>query len=245
MKRVLLVSSLLLLLASPAARAVTVNLAWGPLCYPGNPVSATTFACDTDGPEGDRVVTVSFTPGAAIPDVIAVEWSISGQPDFDSPWELPDWWRLEPGGCRAGKVSFYATPATGPTATCADWTEGRAVFMAPSVYQFDARVIRFDLGCAIDASDPASVVAGQEYYAGGVTILNGRTVGTGACAGCSTGMDFMLSTLAVTGLSGMRDEYHEWNYPGSPHPYVPHLFWNSTSTPTRNTTWGQVKGLYR
>jgi hypothetical protein len=105
MKRRLLIASLLLALVSPAARAATVNLAWGTLCHTENPVSATTFACDTNGPEGDRVMTVSFKPEAALPQVVGLEWLIVGRADPGAP--LPDWWRLGAApDCRAGEVAF-------------------------------------------------------------------------------------------------------------------------------------------
>jgi hypothetical protein len=128
------------------------------------------------------------------------------------------------------------------TETCLDWADGYK-YIAPNVAWVEYEV-QISLAVAIDASDPVAVAIGQEYYAGGVTILNGKTVGDGACTGCSDGMDFWLRSLTVANLDGRQDRYEEWSWPNY-HPVDPHLYWNRASDATRSTSWGQVKGLYR
>jgi len=234
MKKTLLLTSMLLALTVSAALAEGVNLAWGTLCYTENPVSATTFACNTNGTAGARVMTVSWTIDVPMLDLVGLEWAIEGVSETPA---LPDWWKLgATPDCRAGKATFNSNYTGMESEVCVDWTAG-AGFNAPN-YTWTGNVARITLGTAIDAGFPYEVIPGQEYYGGGVTILNSKTVGTGACTGCSVPMVFELKMFTAAGLDGTRDDVTNTLANR-------HLSWNGGIVPTRNTTWGQVKGLYR
>jgi hypothetical protein len=240
MKKTILLTSMLLALTVSVALAGGVNVAWGTLCYTENPVSSTTFACNTN--TGNRVMTASFMLDVPMDDMIALEWAIEGQSDLPA---LPDWWKLgATPDCRAGKATFNSNYTGMESGTCVDWTAG-AGFNAPN-YLWDTNMAHLTMGVAIDGGTPYAAAADQEYYAGGATILFSKVVGTGLCAGCSSGMIFGLKSLGVVGLSGRRDDFFT-PLPGGNQC----LRWNNTilpcapPVPARNTTWGQVKSLYR
>jgi hypothetical protein len=247
MKKTPLLSILTLALLSPVAQAGGVNLAWGTLCYTENRVSSTNFACDVNTSAGDRTMTVSFMLDWPMPDMIGVDWRIVGQSDAP---DLPDWWKLGAAPeCRAGMVTFNSDYAAVGDEICMDWTA--AAGSGPTNYTWAGNQVSFEARTAIASSSPYAAAAGQEYYAGGVTILNGRTVGQDACAGCAVGMTFFLETVTATGDLG-HEEYLQFPLPGGNQG----LCWNDPQSypfgwvcdqvvPARNTTWGRVKGLYR
>ena len=250
MKKMLLFASLLLVLAAPVAMAGGVSVAWGTVCYTENPVSVTTFACNTNGSAGNRLMTCSFKLDAEMTDMIALEWEIRGQTDAAA---VPDYWKLgATPDCRAGKATFNSNFTTVETDVCVDWTAG-AGFNAPN-YAWGAGAptplppdqVTITLGVAIDATTPYDAVADQEYYAGQVSVLNSKAVGTGACTGCSTGMIFGLRYFSAVGLDATRMNFYE-PFPGGNQC----LKWNNpvhtciAPVPARNTRWGLVKSLYR
>jgi hypothetical protein len=241
MKKTILFVSILLALTASVALAGGVSIAWGTLCYTegGPSSSATTFACNTNS--GNRVMTTSFKLDNAMDDMIALEWAIDGQSDDAA---IPDWWKLGVApDCRAGKATYNSNYTSVETATCVDWTAG-AGFNAPN-YLWDTNKAHLTLGVAIDGGTPYAAAAGQEYYAGGATILFSKVVGTDLCAGCSGGVIFGLKSMGIVALSGRRDDFFEpmpggnqclsWNNPTT----------NCTAVPARTTTWGQIKSLYR
>jgi len=242
MKKTLLLTSLLLALTVSVALAGGLNVAWGSLCCTESHVAATVFACNTNGAAGNRTITTSFMLDVPMADLVGVEWLIDGQSDAAV---LPEWWKLGVApDCRANKALFKSAYVAVATETCVDWTDGQG-FNAPN-YVWAGKATTLTLGVAIDASTPFDALAGQEYYGGGVDILNSKTVGTGACAGCSIGMIFGLHMFTAAGLDGRRDSFIH-PLPGGNNC----LSWNNTITPcepftpARNTTWGQVKSLYR
>jgi hypothetical protein len=243
MKKTLLFTTVLLALTvSVAAAAGGFNLTWGSICYTESPVPSLVFACATNtGTAG--ILTTSFAIDAEMTDLVGIEWAIDGQSDTPT---LPDWWQVSiapSADCRAGKATFNSNYTAVESATCVDWTAG-AGFNAPN-YTWTGNRVHITLGTAIDASGPYDAVAGQEYYSGGVTILNSKTVGTGACTGCSTGMVFAQNHFTAAGLAGRRDDFETTLTGGNQC-----LSWNNASTlceivPVRATTWGQIKSLYR
>jgi hypothetical protein len=244
MKKTLLFASMLLALTASVALAGGLNVAWGSLCYTeaAAGANATVFACNTNGSAGNRTITCSFMMNNPMSDMVGLEWLITATSDLPA---LPDYWKLGVApDCRATKAQFKSNYSGVSSDVCVDWTAGQA-FNAPN-YVWAGNKATLTLGVAIDASVPFDAVADLEYYAGGVDILNSKAVGTGACTGCSAGMLFALQNVTAAGLSGRRDDF------GSPIPGGNQcLSWNNTTqpcnlpTPARNTTWGQVKSLYR
>jgi len=239
-KTILLTSMLLALTVSVALAAGGFSLNWGTVCYTEAATPALVFACATNsGTAG--VMTTTFMLDNPMADLVGCEWQIDGQSDDVA---LPEWWKLGAApDCRANKASFKSAYVAVATEACVDWTDGQG-FNAPN-FTWTGNRVRLTLGIAIDASTPFGALASQEYYSGGVDILNSKTVGTGACAGCSIGMIFAENVFTAAGLDGRRDEFIvpmtggnrclSWNNPTT----------DCTLVPARPTTWGQIKGLYR
>jgi len=86
--------------------------------------------------------------------------------------------------------------------------------------------------------------ANVEYYAFRFRVGDAKSVGTGACAGCSVPMCLLLTSLNVVGATLGEQRIVS-------QPLVNNMiYFNSGSTapcivPTRATTWGAVKSLYR
>ena len=84
---------------------------------------------------------------------------------------------------------------------------------------------------------------GTEYYAFRATVNNTKTVGTPSCAGCLTPLTMVLEEIGSTGeTSGVEkitipagNGCLTWQTGGP----------SCGSTPALNSTWGQVKSLYR
>ena len=243
MKKRLLLTGLLLTLTVSVALAGGVNFNWGTVCYTENPVSAVTFACNTNAMYSlSWPMTASFVIDNVIPDFVGVEIHIEGQSDLPA---LPDWWKLGAWpDCRANRVQFQADTSSAPQTSCFDWTGGSAV--SGFSYTWDTNRAHIDAVAAIPAEFLFDMHSGVEYYAGRVTILNSKTAGAGACPGCSAGMLWVLYSVVAYGNDGQREVQAE-PIPGG----NVCLSWNNTirccygPTPARNTTWGQVKSLYR
>jgi hypothetical protein len=237
MRRILIVSLALLSLACPAW-AGGVNFAWGSLCYAENPVDHLTFACNSN--LGTTRMTASFSVDTEMTDFVGVEITVEG---LSMQAVLPDWWKLGPTDCRANAMTFDADESGVATETCVDWTGGAAFNVFG--YSYDTNRAHISAGAAIAASMPYDLRPGVEYYAGTFTLRNRKTVGDGACGGCAYGFVWGLALVTVAGLDGRRDDLH-WNWDEGC------LWWNNTvmccplcPLPAKETTWGQVKTLYR
>jgi hypothetical protein len=102
--------------------------------------------------------------------------------------------------------------------------------------------VRILTGAATDPDHPFDAKPGIEYYAGNLTILNSKTVGTGACTGCSRPLGWYVSLITVAGLAGRRDDLTA-PLPGG----YRWVIWNDPAqiVPARSSSWGQIKSLYR
>ena len=106
---------------------------------------------------------------------------------------------------------------------------------------------RARLTMAIATWTPGPLEAEIEYFAFNMIINSTRTVGTGACAGCLTPVTLVLNSIKLTQPIGVGD----FVLSQAANPASNYITWQTGyagclgATPTRNTTWGSVKSLYR
>ena len=163
---------------------------------------------------------------------------------------LSNWWHLEPaGGCRSNTPQLISADFNFlSNVNCLDpWGGGAAggIDYAPGFGGPNRARIR--TVCAIPGS--TGITGTDEYYFFKVTYTNARTVGNGSCAGCQDGACIVFNSILVTQPAGVGDytitnplnrNYVQWQGGGSgvtggcP-----------AAVPTRTTTWGSVKSLYR
>ena len=245
-----------------------VSLNWD-RCFGDGSVQYKDFACDVNT-GSDRMVG-TFELSSDNPGVTGLEIVL----DFKSATGVPTWWTTNaPGGtsgCRGLALTAQLVPPAGAVA-CSDWAGGQgaggiAAFRVDNSYSpVHGRLI---LGSAVPS--PVDLVAHQEYFAFTVVVSHAKTVGTGSCAGCLEPMVFFLSSVnVVNGNTGSTLLNRGANYLGSQwiswqrgyasnigffcshNPFGeclgPYVEWTTVPysvTPTRNSTWGQVKSLYR
>ena len=237
MKKMLLLTSVLLALTATVALAGGVNFNWGTVCYTEAPSARTCFNCNTNA--GQWSMVSSFMVDQEVSDMVGFELTMIGQSNSAL---MPDWWRMgAPPDCRAGYARFSADFSTAPQTRCLDWEGGQAIAAyIPSSYAWSGNQATIRTGAAIDARTPFDLQPGVEYYAGRFTILNGKTVGAGSCSGCGNGMMWCVPLITAAGLGGKRVDL-TWPLQGGNNC----LYFNVYGDPARNTTWGQIKSLYR
>jgi len=243
MKKIALFAGVLLALsASMASAQGGINLAWIDCQGPVNKV----FACNTN--TGTNTMVGSFDPPHTLPEFLG----LSGQVDIttDQP-TLPEWWKHGTGFCRG--TTALATNFDGSTApTCTDVFFGQAA----GGFSYDvgfptgtSNRARFRVTCAVPFDNRTQVDPGTEYFAFKGIIQNSKSTGTGACAGCTNPACIVLNEIQLFQppeaaddpiLTNLRERnFITWQTPPTGPPGCP------LTTPTRNSSWGQVKSLYR
>jgi len=223
--------------SSSAAEPEWLDLSWDD-CASG--VSNKAFTCDSN--VGVETIVVSFASTINFPKVVRVE--VSMHVCFEDNI-LPDWWTvLRPSGCRWGALTGTIAP---PSVGCASiWDAAGGVTL--NLGEIDGTPttlngFRFVLDASIgDSSRALDIRAGQTYELMRMTLDHTRTVGTGACGGCSIGAsiggDFVW-LFGATNLSNMGFSQ------------TPSITWQVATTncvaitPVRRQTWGALKALYR
>ncbi len=253
MSRIAPVVVLLLLLSIPAY-AGGVNLAWGTGCWAENPTSLITFACDTN--TGTTVMTGSFVLDRDMPLFQAAAATIDMQ---SASTTLPDWWQMyHAGSCREASLGVSGDFTLAPGGCADPWLS--SAYGGVAAYQTQAYPPPFPMNTPAANRARLKVVflrtitnpleAGVEYYDFRASVNHQKSVGAGACAGCSTPAAFVLNLIDVEAF-----------VPELNHPYQQALlttpvangciYWQAVTgglcgaTPARNPTWGQVKSLYR
>ena len=234
-----------LVLAATTASAQGINLRWGE-CVADGGVRNVSFACNTN--TGSRTMVTSFVLNAPLTgaghvtgviDVVAADLV------------LPEWWNYR--FCRSGSIRVNSS-AAGPivctdfmTGTCS--TDGDFTAILPGVPAGNSERLEFTrINCPSASAD--NLLAGVEYLGPVLTINFNRTVGSPSCTGCGTGVCLILTQLHI-------------NTPGGgltmTSPVLPPdgnvITWQGVgltpggvcqaATPTRQSTWGAVKALYR
>lgn len=239
-------TTLLAIALAGGARAGGLALRWDHCLGEGNGVFVRSFACDTNL-GADRVVG-SFVTDLDVRPVVGLEITVYvstcpfvvGDP---CPAAIPPWWTFfATGTCRQSSLTadFYNDPAN---AVCEPWTPGvLAGGIDYTVGFFTASMARLRAVSAVALSDTAEVLAGHEYTAFTLTIDHRRTVGTGACGGCTQALGLYINTIRVVTLNDVND-YVVATPLGSQAQDL--VYWQSAPIPTRASTWAGVKALYR
>jgi len=258
----LALASLVLLLPAAARAASTppgLNIRWDQ-CYGDGGVANKNFACDTNS--GSERLVASFELSAPFAQVAAAEMKVN---IVASSATLPSWWLYNVGACR-GSTSFAASGSTPGSVNCADWASGAADHAIP-FYEFHGpNWARMDWVSAVQAlENAANLQPNQEYWVFQMTINHAKTVGTGACAGCETPVCINFERLKLSdsgGISLLLDQgantdnsrFVTWQGGAvqnvhtscGPNMGCVTLYDCANSvTPTRGSTWGAVKSLYR
>jgi len=256
MKRLLTLSKTLL-----AAAAVTtlvsasayaqggINLSWTECGAAGG--AAKTFLCNSN------TTTASVLVASAIPPVAMPQLNgCAGVLDLQTNQPvLSQWWHTESGGCRAGAITASFDFTTPNFTNCSDPWVGAGAGGASVTPGFNGpNRDRIRAVGAIPGStsiDPTTPSPGAgltgEYYIFQIKISNVKTVNS-VCTGCLDGACIALNSVQLTQPAGVGDytltnpitrAFVTWQAGGGIGGQCP------AAVPTQNTTWGQVKSIYR
>lgn len=235
--------------AAAEGRAGGFNLAWGTGCYGENPVVNRTFGCDT-GTLRDATIVGSFQIDRPMSDFVGIEAVIDLQADAQA---LPPWWEFfNSGACRQASLSASADFTSAPGSSCTDAFAGRAgggiaayqtSSTVPGVPGGMPNAARLKLAYAVP--EPFAITGGVEYYGFRLRIDAQRTVGSGACGGCSAAVMLVVNDVTVAGIGGEVE--HQTAALQSPC-----VTWQGSDAScaadqsrAHNASWGRVKSFYR
>ena len=191
MRRALPCLALALLAAS--AHAGGVDLRWT-RCYGDGGVLNRSFACTSN--VGTNLLVGSFVLDSPLAQVSGNEFWIDIQTAAPT---LPAWWSLKnTGSCRVNALTVN-TSANPNDLVCVDWAEGTSSsgIGAYVVGALGPNTAQIHGILAVPTASYMDLPAGQEYFSFNININNLKTVGIGACAGCSVPACLALSTFKV------------------------------------------------
>ena len=255
---------LLLLLAAPAAAAPGIRLSWDH-CSADGRVANKNFACNTN--TGTETMVVSYEAPLARTDRLGVE--ITMEVFASDPVALPAWWLLfNAGSCRS--TSLSANVADPGLSACVDpyGSIGAAGVGAYQVGKWTPNSAQLLIAAAVPATDSFAVGPGIETFAVRVVVNHAKTLGPGACAGCTqpvcigVGSVNLTSANSIDNIAMVASGPNEggglmnvtwqgayvtrFTYAGGPAlGFIDLVCAPTTPVPTRARTWGQLRSLYR
>ncbi len=246
MKLATLIGAVLLATTATNASGAGVNFAWNSCFGEGTGVSNKNFACASN--DGSQVAVGSFVAPTHLVALQGYQMIIDLQSAGSA---LPPWWQFRNiGTCRQISLSanFVGSPAN---QVCVDPYAGGGVGTI-NLYSiaYKGNPTRAHLDMISANTTPGPIDANVEYAAFNVVINNAKTVGTGACAGCATPVCLVLNNINLiqSGVAG------DFRLTQAANPGSNYITWQGgavgglgcpAATPTRNSTWGSVKSLYR
>jgi hypothetical protein len=229
MKKMILFTALLVALSATAAMAAGVNVSWGNTCWAdAGSTSSLTWACSSN--TFTVRMTTSFQPAVDKTNFVAVGVFMEGVTN-DPGILVPDWWKM--GTCTGRAVPTVSIDASVLGGACFDPWAGAGIG-GLGMYSFDTNRTHMNAAWGV-------------VFAVQFRVPSTRTVGTGLCAGCSTPMTWSLNYIQVAYSGTEPNEFLGTAIPGGNQC----LAWQGGNAPcarpipARNTTWGQVKSLYR
>jgi len=233
---------------TPVVQDGGIALAWDD-CRGATGVSSKTFACNTNS--GTNTLVASFIAPSGLAGVTSGEAVLDFVGDIGSP--LPSYWQMfNASTCNPARLTANALQ-NGTSACDVPWADVGIAGIAGVTYGFDGEPNRarmtFAFACGDGTVTPLS--AGVEYRIANIRLAHTRTVGPGACAGCSAPVAIVLQSVLLTqgtwGSPARAGPDYFLQSPTGPNiaywQGVPSGF--NAPTPARNTTWGRLKTLYR
>ena len=238
--RRLLSSALLLGLLGTSTHAYEgISLRWSDCLGDGGTINRS-FACNTNA--GGHVLVGSFELDTPMSPVSGQEIRVDIQTASAS---IPAWWEFKNSGtCRTNSLSMnLLLPAT--AVNCLDWADGQAAggIAAYNIGYLQPNRARILAAVAVPPTALADLAAGQEYFSFNFVINNAKTVGTGACAGCTVPANLYFAWIKLTQPVGGVDR--TLTNPANGNDSYLALWQGGFPTATRRETWGAVKALYR
>lgn len=239
------------LLAAGASSAVAggVAMSWGDYCSlsDGGPWLLT-WTCRSDTFASVRM-TCSFKPDRSHPDLIGLSAHLEGMSEADP---VTDWWRFGAGGCREGALTLSTDGSAmmGGAEACIDPWAGLATGTLGD-WGVDGYHIWTTATCTL--AKPVAIEAGIKYFACQFRVDASKTV-SGECWGCLVPSLFGLRSIELHFAGGEEPEVLDWPFPGDARclnyqaTTIEIGYWGCSVgpiVPARNSTWGQIKSLYR
>jgi hypothetical protein len=169
-----------------------VNLSWDDCGRAGADVK--TFACDTNA--GDPFTLVgSFVPPSGVFEFLGATATVDVRSQTSV---LPDWWRMNNGACRRGRLSSSFDFTGDAWQSCLDFAQGRAA--GGHSYEVEltgANTARLRLTWAVPFDARGELTAGHEYYAFQARIARAQTTGDGSCPGCEVPVEIALREIQL------------------------------------------------
>lgn len=241
-----LIALLLALSPTVANGAPGLYLTWNDCALGPTASSNETFACDANTDQS--ALYCAFTMPQARDSVLGVEVVVDVQHTAAA---MPDWWRFESGGCRAGALNQSGADFTGQMG-CVDPWQGAAFGgiqsynIGPPIHA-GANQARIRAVAAVVSSLAASLNATSMYYGFRIVITREKTQAPGPCFGCLGAACLVFNSVLVRRLPGSSgDEFIQTPGPANAN----WATWqgagaNCAAVPVRRTTWGSLKSLYR
>ena len=261
MKKLLVLTSALLVLCASAASAQGVNLAWR------NCITVTSglppaflaaanidYACDGSAFGNPFRAVLSFHSPGELTHFVGIQAVLDIQTADPS---LPNFWKLGTSECRDGAFGFPVPLLNVGNATnCLNpWAGGQLGGGYQYATGFGGNAARARVLFAFARDTETSLSPGQQYIAAMFTLdmIKDVDFGQGVCTGCSVPACLVLNQVELYQTAGQAPpqqdiyilntqatrNYVTWQggaIPGSGCP---------AETPTKNATWGSVKALYR
>jgi hypothetical protein len=233
--------------AAPAQAAEGLFLTWNDCALAPGSVHDLQQSCTSN--LGGQDLLCAFRMPFPTDSVLGVELVVDVQHADAS---LPDWWRFDTGGCRAGNLR--AGFDFSPVSPCVDFFLGNAAGGLQGYYLTEPRGGINQARIKVAASLLPSVGYVQldstsMYYGARLTVTNALTEGATSCAGCLHPACLVLNSILVRRQPGAGGGDIFLSGPG-PNDANWATWQGGTgadcaAVPARAVTWGQVKGLYR
>ncbi len=242
MKPWLLMTALLVLCAVSAGADSGVNLSWGNRCSLDGNIPNLDWACDDNTNESIRLTCTYMVPetktNLAATDIYLVGWQGETWWPWGADGPIPDWWRLDPAGCRANAVSMSTD---GSVTSCRDPWNGAGEQGGGIGYYRLVTGPYVELAATWAVANLATVNGNEESFAAQFRFNTANTVGDGVCGGCTTPLCWAINYIQVAFYG--ETQAPQLGLPFSGGQQV--VTWQQGRVPARPATWGRIKSLYR